>query len=483
MELMLYLFYDKNTIKLLSLRKSLLGQYETVFFEKDYQSDLISDNKVTSVDYAASAIKEALQSSFANKNVEKDIYLILPQSFFHFLRFDVPSDVAPNALSAFVKDKAQALLEVHPDDCVYDYFVTESQTQKQINFFAIEVSVLSTFREALNLIDLKLFMVLPETLAYYKLFEKTLRKDKREYIWYVSYEKKQLKAYLYDTFGLLSKERWSSAVTDEKDEEVLLKEKAQELQAKGTKLNRLILAGPESENVRQDTFTKSIGVWTNPLKRIITNFYQEYVKMLVTSAEKQFPILSYDACFGAFIFSEENKTFSFFKQGAKFSRGPRFTFKAPGLPKKEILIFVASFAVSFAFFLVISRFKMPSQDLFSALKPTPTAIPTPSTPSPTPTPTVKREDLKIQVLNGSGTSGKATEVRDLLLEKGYSDIVRGNAENFDYTVTELQVKKSKKDAVNLIKEDLQKNVPSFKESVLEESDNADVVLIIGADFK
>ena len=480
---MLYLFYDKNTIKLLSLKKSLLGQYETVFFEKDYQSDLITDNKVTSVDYAASAIKEALQSSFAGKNVEKDIYLILPQTFFHFLRFEVPGDVAPNALSAFVKDKAQALLKVHPDDCLYDYFITENQSQKQINFFAIETSTLSAFQEALKLIDLKLTMVLPETLAYYKLFEKTLRKDKREYIWYVSFEKRKLKGYVYDTFGLLSEELWLAQVNEEKNEEAVLKEKAEELHTKGTKLNRLILAGTDSEDVRQDTFTKSTGVWTNPLKKIITNFYQEYVKLLVTSADKQFPILAFDTCFGAFIFSEENKHFSFFKQRPKLSKGPGFSFKAPSLPKKEILIFVASFAVSFGFFLLISRFKLPPQNLFQALQPSPTVTPTPVAPSPTPTPSVKREELKISVLNGSGTPGKATEVRDLLLEKGYSDIVRGNADNFDYTVSELQVKKSKKEAVNLLKEDLQKNVPTFKETVLEESDNADVVLIIGADFK
>lgn len=61
------------------------------------------------------------------------------------------------------------------------------------------------------------------------------------------------------------------------------------------------------------------------------------------------------------------------------------------------------------------------------------------TPEPTrePTPTeapiaVAKEELKIRVLNGSGTSGVAGKVATLLKEAGYTDVSTGNADEYDY---------------------------------------------------
>lgn len=186
---MFYLLLDQNKIKLLLLKKSMLGQYDTVFFEKTYEADLLANGKVMNVDHVASAIKEALQSINQTKVQEKELILVLPQNSFHYLRFDVPSDVAPNALASFIRDKAKASLQVNLDDCLSEYLAVDQDKQKQINFYAIETETVAKFREAIELIDLKLGLIIPDTLAFYKLFEKTLRKDKKEYIWYVSYEK------------------------------------------------------------------------------------------------------------------------------------------------------------------------------------------------------------------------------------------------------------------------------------------------------
>ena len=87
------------------------------------------------------------------------------------------------------------------------------------------------------------------------------------------------------------------------------------------------------------------------------------------------------------------------------------------------------------------------------------------------------------MLNGSGTKGKASEVKDLLKEKGYQEILTDNADNFDYKQTELQVKKSISSSSTTIKNDLKDYVAKFKESTLAESEAADVVIIIGTDFK
>jgi hypothetical protein len=93
---MLYLFLGKNKIKLLALKKSVMGQYETSFFDKDYQTDLFNQGKINSTDLIASAVKEIL-INIKNQFKEKEVYLILPQNVFQFFRTTIPSDIASSA--------------------------------------------------------------------------------------------------------------------------------------------------------------------------------------------------------------------------------------------------------------------------------------------------------------------------------------------------------------------------------------------------
>ncbi len=483
---MLYLFIDKNRVKVLYLKKSILGQYETRVFSKSYQSaNLLEQGKIMNIDFVASALKEALQSLSNGDIKDKDSLLILPQESYSFLRIEVPSDIATSAIASFVKDKARSNLPVNLDDCSYDYFLEESPTEKYIHFFAVENETLTKYKEALQLIELKLQVILPETVTYFKLFQKTLRKDKKESILYVSYDNNQLTGLLYDSFGQTSAEKWTIQLDGKQVEEVL-KEKVTDLEQKGIKLNRLILAGDQSEKVRQDTFTKEIGVWTNPLKRIIPEFYQDYLKLLLSSSNKPFSVLTFEVCVGGFILHEEHKNFSLLNN-AKGKTDKLFTLPNFNLPKKALLIFLSSFFLSLIFFIVVSNLKLKFNfDLPKAkLKSTTKVSPTKSLPKKTPRPSasVKKDELNIKVLNGSGKRGKASEVKDLLKEKGYQEILTDNADSFDYEQTELQVKKSKSSVASTIKDDLKGNVSSFKESVLSEDEAADVVIIIGTDFK
>jgi len=96
---------------------------------------------------------------------------------------------------------------------------------------------------------------------------------------------------------------------------------------------------------------------------------------------------------------------------------------------------------------------------------------------------VNKEKIRIKVLNGSGIPGKATTVKDILKEKGYQEILTGNADNFDYKQTEIAVKKEKNNLVSIIKEDLKKYVSSFKVTALSEKEASDIIIIIGKDFK
>ena len=479
---MLYLFIDERTIKIIFLKKTLLGQEETSFFEKTYETQLLIKGKPANVDLLASAVKEAVTSAASKNRSDNQVVLILPQETFFYFRTEVPSDIAPTALNSFIGDKARSLLPVLPEDLIADSFVKENSGQKVVTFFGISKETLEEYRQTLSLIDLKITSILPETLAYFKLFEKTLRNEKKETILYATLDKETLSGYLFDNFGLLEEKKFSVKLTGEKKVETILKEKTEELAQNKKKLNRIIISGAESDKIRQDTFTKSVGVWTNPLKRIVPTFYEAYLKMLVVDSSKPLPILTFDVCFGAFIFSQEEK-FSLVKGGYRGDGKKSFALPSLSLPKKEIFLFIGSFVLSFGAFLLISNFKSIKLPSFIN-RPAPTAAATPTTvPSPTPTPSFKKDELRVQVLNGSGTAGKASVMKDALRKKGYQEIITGNADNFEYKTTELQVKKSKFQAASMVKEDLKDYLTTFKESVLAEDKTPDVIIIIGADFK
>ncbi|MDO8610037.1 MAG: hypothetical protein Q7R95_05785, partial [bacterium] len=266
---MIYLSLNANQIKILVLKKTLLGQQETLFYEKKHETQLLEKGKIINIDIVASAIKEALNLSSPTPLTEKQVFLTLPQETFYFLRADVPNDIAPSAIQAFIRDKARTVLPLEMDNYASEYFIQEADKQKTVTFYAIDKESLEQFQQCLALIDLKLYSILPETLAYFKLFEKTLRREKKESIFYVNYEKDSVSGYLFDSTGLMDAKKWEGNISKDETVEKILKTKTTEYETNKLKLNRLILSGSDSETIRQDTFTKAVGVWTNPLKRII----------------------------------------------------------------------------------------------------------------------------------------------------------------------------------------------------------------------
>ena len=493
---MLYIYIGQHVIKALHVNKSLLGQYSVQQSEKKFSVQLLKAGKVAHTDIVASAIKEVVSHLTAGAAKEKQISLILPQEAFYFFRSEVPIDMAPSAVTSFMKEKARSVLPAHLDNVYFDFVGAENETKRIVSLYAIEESTVQGYKDTLQLVDMQLVALLPDTLSYYKLFEKTLRKGKIEHILYGSYEEDFISAYLFDSFGLLEKESFSAKLEQGKGVEVPLKKIGAEYEEKHQKINRLILSGTLSDSVRQDTFTKDVGIWTNPLKRILPHFYADYLKMLVPIDTNPFPILQFDVCFGALIFAIENKGFSLLKNTFSPSLAAmnlsvqNKNFTMPTLPafrfSKEIFLFIISFGGSFLIFTLLTQspagFNMRLPNFMAKAKPTaaPTAAPTPTL---IPTPEVKKDAIKVKILNGSGVSGKAGVVKTVMKEKGYQDIVTDNAETFDYTITEIAVKKGNEHLGTLIKSELADYAKDVKVTVLGDKEQADVVVTVGTDFK
>lgn len=112
---------------------------------------------------------------------------------------------------------------------------------------------------------------------------------------------------------------------------------------------------------------------------------------------------------------------------------------------------------------------------------TPKASPTPGkgTPTPTTTGSLDRSNLKVAVLNGSGTAGAATKASDALKKLGYDVVSSGNADNFDYETTQIQVKSTKKSYLTLIKTDLSDTYTIGSATADYTGSGADAVVIVG----
>ncbi|MEX0616338.1 MAG: LytR C-terminal domain-containing protein [Candidatus Woykebacteria bacterium] len=96
-----------------------------------------------------------------------------------------------------------------------------------------------------------------------------------------------------------------------------------------------------------------------------------------------------------------------------------------------------------------------------------------------PKPVLKKSSLKVEALNGNGVPGSANEAADFLKLKGYNVISSGNAANYNFTKTEIRIKKSKLDYLPLLTKDLSTRYTVVIDAALAESSSADAQVIIG----
>lgn len=95
-------------------------------------------------------------------------------------------------------------------------------------------------------------------------------------------------------------------------------------------------------------------------------------------------------------------------------------------------------------------------------------------------PTLKRDSLKLQVLNGSGVSGAAGKAKTLLEGLGYTSVDTGNATSSDFANTEVAVRESAKEYLDIVIKDLSKEYEATAAAkVLPTSSKYDIVITLG----
>lgn len=474
------LYINSKNLRLLSYKKDIFKQFKIDFFAKKYSTKLLENGKVYNIDILASAIKEAISNVFQGEKYPKDVLIILPSPPFLIKRIILPLDVHEQAIASFVNQK---MISLYPyKDLEFFFTLHEFKDKRLAIVYALEKENLDALSEVAKILDLNLVGVVPETLSLFKLFDNTLSKTKEENIWYMqaerTEEKIETKSYFYDNYGPIE-EQILEFITEnlEKLKEKIKKEK----EKRKIKYNRLILAGNLSLEVRQDLLTKEIDIWVNPLPKIIESFYKTETKKITNQDPKLF--LKYDSHFSLITHPDIPKI-SYKKRKTFFETERNLDRRIPRI-KPFILPFLISLAITISAVFTFQNFKLQEFSKIKIKEVAKTSTPTPtisSTPTPTPAPQIKKDELKIKVLNGSGIRGQASKLSSYLKEKGYKDIVTGNADEFDYETTIVKVKKDS--YKNIILKDLKDLTENPKiESLAEEDSPEDIVIIIGKDLE
>lgn len=92
--------------------------------------------------------------------------------------------------------------------------------------------------------------------------------------------------------------------------------------------------------------------------------------------------------------------------------------------------------------------------------------------------TINREDIKVQVLNGSKKSGLASELKKELEDKGYSNIIIGDTKDMTYGYTRVIDRSGNKEKLQTVTQDMNINIV---ESDIDNASGYDITIIIGKD--
>ena len=144
----------------------------------------------------------------------------------------------------------------------------------------------------------------------------------------------------------------------------------------------------------------------------------------------------------------------------------------------KFILLIPLFLLIIAFFVIFgSKIKSDNQTQINpsaSVSPTPTQI-------ITPTP-IDVSSLKIKILNGTGTAGQAGEVVKLLETKKFTVASTGNAANYDFTQTQIEIKKTvSQKVITLITVALGSNFsPKISDKSLSDTSEFDVIITTGS---
>lgn len=463
---MLAISISDTSVEFIKISRSLLrGFFVSHFSRREFPQGL-KENKLAEI------LKEILPP-------DQKCALALPDTKTIICRFKIPPDVSGAALKTAVFVKAKELISGNIEDLVYIYKIKDSQ----VFFLATRHETLDKYLTIFKSFNINPIFVTSEAQTLWETFRHTLDEDKT--VMFVDLGQETGKLSFFDQIGpvpTLKRKVKRKVPTKDLKKEVEKAKRAFE-EKEGKEINRAILADVKGGFRNDRCFSKALGIWTIDLNKIL----ETRIKGSRTKYHfGRLPLVSFAKAIGLNLLVERKGSLNLLKPSVATSQNKVKQFivtlnrmmtqiakRLKGKRVKLLLIIFGAWLILLGAILAFRGF--PEKRIPSTQE----AIPSPTI-QPSSTPTLKREDLKIKVLNGSGERRIAGTTAKFLEGKGYQEIKIGNADRFDYEETLIQIKEEKQSYLDLITEDLKDNYTVATAAAwLEKEEEFDVIIIVG----
>lgn len=441
----------------------------------------------------------------------KDVAVAIPDSKIFIQRIQIPSGFVGSALITTVLAKISEIIPVKPENLIFDYTVinTDQKTQTQtILFSAIARATLLEFYQSLNNIGAKLTYALPESYMVFNVIKNKIKKGQT--VLYIDIGAKISLLSFFDTYGPIS--TFSEPVETQKLEQETGKVITFFQKKYSKEVNLIILGGGGSLNINPDDFGKSVKIPVLKAENIFDDFLKnldievntgDLPKILFLNSIslgqltlQTVPLnLARKEMLGAktgSISASAGNPGNLPEKGTKENSNKSQAFGNSSSDtnsqhagkngnNKRTLVLLLILVIIIAGLVFVTNSKntnkqkkqkpVASKDMPAIIKASPTTVPIAE---------IKKEDLKIQVLNGTGRAGYALTLSDFLKDKGYTNIETGNATSSSFLKSVIQVRKTQPDLADTLINDLNPDYKiSEKNMDLENTSIYDVILIVG----
>lgn len=431
---------------------------------------------------------------------KKKTSFIIPDSKIFLQRFRTEKKLEKNQIPLFIVKNLEGLIPISLDELIYDYILLDGE----IIFFGISHDTLIAYSKFYQKCDAEIALAVPESLAVFEIIKDQIGKD--DVASYVDIGAKTANISFFDSFGPISS--FSEPVkNDELEEE--LKKLVDFFEKKYKKeVSKIIFGGGGSLSIDTNSLKQKYSQEIVDANTILQN---KFKSLKIKEGQEKF-LVFFINILGLARLATKKTSLNLFKKEelAKIEKREEIKHleekaeeKTQGKavknigkdqkkeePKKSWILILL---------LILTILGMPVLGVYySFLRQKPAnesektkqkaMVAVEPTTEPTASPAVevlKKEELKIQILNGSGIEGEAAVAAQLLRDTGYQENINtDNADSYDYQETVIKIKEEKIDYLEELKQNLESEYVVLENSERLDNDNSfDVIITIGSQKK
>lgn len=489
---MLAIDISDSSIEVLDIKKTLTSKFKIEGINRtEIESGIVENFEVKRQDLLVISLQKVLKEASPKAIKRKSCIVLLPEIKVGIHRATFDASLSKKELDKAIEEKVKEVFPFAPDEIIaHIKVVNKTGRFKDVLFIATPIILGKDLINIFNQAGLNITGFINESYALYNLFKANIEDEETMLL---DIGAKFSVVHLFDRYGPYFS---LNEPVETKSLIFKLKELLEFFQKENIKLPRkLILAGGGSINSKPFLFEKELNL-TTILASNLLSIKQERLKLNFG----EFEAVVFANTFGALELFYQNEYIEVedfdIQQNIQEAKGisSQTSVAEAELPKQKekdlvsyeynrnkfflFAFFGFAIVLIFAFFIFGKNLlKEPSSP--AEFQVTPVISPKVEE-TVQPQSAIKREDVKLRILNGTGEPGLAAKVKDDLEQVGYKNIETGNADHYNYLKSEIHYKSGKKEEASLIADDLKNKYEIDTKTEITDKDTVeDIIFIIG----